>query len=281
MNKINLFLVGIVLMFGFVVAAPSNLSSLVLEDFVAGGIGVARFSFDYLMGDNFPEGSLVLRVNVSSLESEEDCSLDDCAVWEGDFGISGFVEQFPLFGFLGLEKTTPLRCLERGDVEFFNGNGLVYSFENDVNGTFYCFDPSNYLDVLDLERRDDVALEVSSNAALYPGEYGVSVELMEMERDWSPPVMELILEGAMFSEGDVIPIRLDVRDMYNVRSVEYEIMNPSLDGFYSSGWIAVEYNVSSGFYEDDFDMGVNGLSVSGSYWIKARSCDVLGNCGEL
>jgi len=281
MRKQILILAMAFLLFGLVVAAPSNLTGIFIEDFVAGGIGTATFSFDYLIEDNLPGGSLVLRVNMSLLEEEGNCPLADCSVWKGDFFMSGFVEQFPLFGFFGKDKVTPLQCLEEEEIEFLNGNGLVYTHKDGTAGTFYCYDPSNYLDVLDLGRRDDVTLEVSSHYALYPGEYGMSVELMKFERDVSPPVMELILDGYIFGKNNTIPIRLDVSDMYNIYSVEYEIMNPSLSDFYSSGWIEVFLNESSGLYEDDFNMTKYGLNKSGDYWIKARACDILGNCGEL
>lgn len=278
MKRIGLFLV--IILAGLVVAAPTTVTNLLIDDFVAGGTSVATFAFEYLNnGQNLPDASLILRVNMSSLE--ENCPLNDCSVWKDDFSMSGFIEQFPLFGYLFMDKVTPLQCLEQDDINFLNSNGVVYTHHDGTAGTFYCYDPSNYLNVMDLDRRDEVTLEVSSNYALYPGEYGITVELMEIERDVSPPVMELILSELLFSEGDIIPIRLNVSDMYNIMSVEYEIMNPDLSEYYSSSWIAMEFNESSGLYEDDFDMDEYDMDESGSYWIKARACDILGNCGEL
>ena len=283
MKKLMIVLALVVLLVGVVIAAPSGLTSLVLEDFVAGGIGIATFSFEYLESEgNLPDGSLVLRVNMSSLESKENCTLDDCSVLAGDFFMSGFVEQYASWLDNPFrDKITPLQCLEQEEIEFLNGNGLVYTHEDGTAGTFYCYDPSNYLDVLDLNRRDEVTLEVGSHYALYPGNYSMSVELMEMERDVSGPLIELIIDGLIFGENDTIPIRLDVSDMYNIMSVEYEIMNPELSEYYNSGWIELGLDETSGLYEDDFNMTEHGLNESGSYWIKARACDVLGNCGEL
>jgi len=274
MNKLIIGFVG-VLMMGLVLAAPNNVTDLILEDFVAGGTSIATFSFDYLESEeNLPEGSLVLRVNMSSIDS-------DYPVWKGDFSMGGIVEQFASWNNWGRDKVTPLQCLEEEEIEFLNGNGPIYTHKDGAAGIFYCYDPSNYLDVLDLNRRDDVTLEISSHQALYPGGYRMSVELMELERDASPPVMDLVLDGFIFGENDTIPIRLNVSDMYNVMSVEYEIMNPELENFYASGWIGLEIDEVSGLYEDDFNMTQYGLNESGSYWIKARACDVLGNCGEL
>ncbi|MDH3353324.1 MAG: hypothetical protein OEL87_02660, partial [Nanoarchaeota archaeon] len=213
---------------------------------------------------------------------EEDCPLPDCSVWKGDFLLNGYVEQSPLWNLDFLAKKNALKCVEDSEIEFRSRNGLLYTENNVPDGIFYCYDPNNYLDMMELDNHDKVILNFSSDYALYPGKYNIGVMPMEMERDVSPPVMELIiLNGSLFSGEDFIPIRLNVSDMYNIMSVEYEIMNSSLSGFYSSGWISVDFNEETGLYEDDFNIGEYELNESGSYWIKARSCDVLGNCGEL
>ena len=136
MKKMILIFAMAFLMISLVFAAPSNLTGIFIDDFVAGGIGTATFSFDYLMEDNLPGGSLVLRVNMSSLDDETTCLIDDCSVWKGDFFMSGFVEQFSLFGFLGRDKVTPLQCLEEEEIKFLNGNGLIYTHIDGTAGRF-------------------------------------------------------------------------------------------------------------------------------------------------
>ena len=76
-----IFLVGIVAATGTI----TNLSpSLTIPSFIAGGTTSTTFSFDYEAdGFNNPDASLVLRVNISSLE--ENCPLEDCSVWKEVF----------------------------------------------------------------------------------------------------------------------------------------------------------------------------------------------------
>ncbi len=267
-----IFLIGIISATGTI----TNLSpSLDIPSFIAGDTTSTTFSFDYEDdGFNNPDASLVLRANITSL-------IEGYPVWKKDFQLSGFIEQYSLLD-LFLQKIFPLRCVE-DTAEFRVQQGLLYTETNIPAGTFYCYDPDNYLDMLELGRRDKTTLFISSNPALYPGEYGVSVELLEMEPDTYPPIIKLNLEKTLFNEDDIIPIRLNVSDMYNIDYVEYEIINPELsENFYVSGWISANFNSDSGFYEDDFVINEHpDLNTSGTYWIKARACDVLGNCGDL
>jgi hypothetical protein len=102
-----------------------------------------------------------------------------------------------------------------------------------------------------------------------------------MEPDVAPPEIDLVLEGFIFNESEGIPIKLNVTDMYEIRTVEYKITNPDIASYYNSGWIEVELNETSGLYEDYFNYESYNLIESGSYWIFARACDVLGNCREM
>jgi len=267
-----IFLIGIISATGTI----TNLSpSLDIPSFIAGDTTSTTFSFDYEDdGFNNPDASLVLRANITSL-------IEGYPVWKKDFQLSGFIEQYSLLD-LFLQKIFPLRCVE-DTAEFRVQQGLLYTETNIPAGTFYCYDPDNYLDMLELGRRDKTTLFISSNPALYPGEYGVSVELLEMEPDTYPPIIKLNLEKTLFNEDDIIPIRLNVSDMYNIDYVEYEIINPELsENFYVSGWISANFDSDSGLYKDDFVINEHpDLNTSGTYWIKARACDVLGNCGDL
>ena len=347
----SIFIIGIVTATGTI----TNLSpSLTIPNFIAGDTTSTTFSFDYEDdGFNNPDASLVLRVNISSLDLEyplgegnivngywdeatQECRSApdrpsgtpyvpsepgvtsyqccfnhlkqqvDCnnasilwegfnkyPVWKGDFQLSGFIEQYSLLG-LFLGNTFPLKCVE-DTAEFRVQQGILYTETNIPNGTFYCYDPNNYLDMLELYKRDKVFLDISSDPALYPGEYSVEVELMEMEPDNQGPVVELIEPSGenIFSEQDkTIPIKLKITDLYNIdsASVKYKIVSygaPS-DGegidadYYDSGWIyEINYNATSELYEAQFNMAEHNLTESGSYWIYAEAKDVLGNEGKL
>jgi len=267
----SIFLIGIVTAANF-----TNVNPLILDiqDFIAGGTTSTTFSFDYENDfGNLPYASLVLKVNISS----ED---ENYPVWKGDFQLSGLVQRYSLFD-LFLGTIYPLSCVE-DTAEFKVQQGLLYTETNIPDGTFYCYDPSNYIDMLELDRRDKVNLSITSNPALYPGEYSVGVELMEMEPDNSPPEIEFMIDGDTFAGDEIIPIKLNVTDMYNIQTVQYKITDPELSSsYFNSGWIDLEFNETSKFYEDDFNITEYGLDTSGTYWIKAYACDVLGNCREM
>ena len=289
-TKTLTIILGMILLVGLVAATGTitNLTpSLDISNFIAGGTTSTEFSFDYEDdGVNNPDASLVLKVNINSLNLE-------FPVWKGDFQLSGFIEEYSLSN-LFLGTIYPLNCVE-DTTEFKVQQGLLYTETNISNGTFYCYDPNNYINMLKLDRRDKVNLSITSDPALYPGEYNVTVELMEMEPDINGPVIELIepVGEGIFSEADkVVPIKLNITDMYNIddSSVKYKIVSfgaPS-DGegidtdYYDSGWIdEISYDESSKLYEADFDMAEHGLTKSGEYWIYAEAKDVLGNNGKL
>lgn len=290
-QKISILITAIILLIGIISAAGNitNVNPLILDipSFIAGDTTETTFSFDYEDdGFNNPDASLVLRTNITSLS-------ESYPVWKKDFQLGGFIEQYSLFD-LFLGKTFPLRCVE-DSAEFRVQQGLLYTETNIPNGTFYCYDPNNYLDMLELDRRDKTTLFISSDPALYPGEYNVSVELMEMEPDNQGPEIELIEPSGdeIFSEiNEVIPIKLNITDMYNIddSSVKYKIVSfgaPS-DGegidvsYYDSGWIYdITYNDTSKLYEAGFNMTEHELTESGSYWIYAEAKDMLGNEGKL
>lgn len=281
---------AIILLVGIVTATGTitNLSpSLEIPSFIAGGTTNTTFSFDYEdKFENNPDASLVLRANISSLK-------EDFPVWKEDFQLNGFIEQSPLFGIPFLEKTIPLKCVEN-TAEFRVRQGILHTETNIPNGTFYCYDPNNYIDMLELGRKDKVNLFISSDPALFPGTYNVSVELMEMEPDFEGPIIELIepSENQIFSENDTILIKLNITDMYNIdsSSVRYKIVSLGIPAegvglnitYYDSGWITdISFNENSMLYEGDFNITERGLNNSGEYWIYAEAKDVLGNKGNL
>ena len=260
-----------------------------IPSFIAGDTTSTEFSFDYPDDfENNPDASLVIKVYIESLN-------ESYPVRKNDFQLSGLIKQYPLFNLEFLSKSYALKCVEDDEINFRVDKGLLYTQENFGNGTFYCYDPNNYINMLKLDRRDKVFLEISSDPALYPGQYSVSVDLLEMEPDYTGPEIELIEpsgEDIFPGENGIIPIKLNITDMYAIDSetVKYKIVTlgvPS-DGeglnmsYYDSGWIyEIEYNEISRYYEADFNMTEHGLTESGSYWIYAEAKDVLSNEGKL
>ena len=276
-TKTLTIILGMILLIGIVAAGTiTNVNPVTLNipNFIAGGTATTTFSFDYPnVQGNYNNAPLVARVNLTSLNSVY-------PVWKGDFNLFMYAEQYLLPGFFKY-NTIPMTCSEQAPINFKAKDkpDIQYTINEVLNGTFYCYNPNYYM--LQLSSRDEVTLSISSNPALYPGEYQVSVELLEMEPDSNPPNITLSLDQLLFDENDTIPIRLSVTDLYPIKIVEYKITNPNLASYYNSGWIEVQLNESSGFYEDYFDFPAYGLNTSGTYWIFARACDVLGNCREM
>ena len=177
-----IFLIGIISATGTI----TNLSpSLDIPSFIAGGTTSTTFSFDYEDDfENNPDASLVLKVNINSLN-------EDYPVWKGDFQLGGFIEQYPLFGLSFLEKIIPLKCVE--DIAKFRvQQGLLYTETNIPNGTFYCYTTDGDLK---LDKGDNVFLNITSNYALYPGQYNLTAKLYYLN-DTYPPFVNITNKNA-------------------------------------------------------------------------------------
>ena len=277
-TRIFTSILAIIFLIGIATAGTiENVNPIVLNipDFIAGDTTSTTFSFDYPdVSGNYNNAPLVARVNVTSLNPVY-------PVWKGDFNLFMYAEQYLLPGGFFRYNTIPMTCKENAPITFKAKDkpDIQYTINEVLNGTFYCYNPNYYM--LQLDSNDKVTLNISSNPALYPGQYNISIELLEMEPDDSPPEIELILEDFIFGEDDTIPIKLSVTDIYPIKIVEYKITNPDLSSYYNSGWIEIQLNESSGFYEDYFDFSEHDLNTSGTYWVFARACDVLGNCREM
>lgn len=243
----------------------------------AGKGGELGFSFDFNdLEMNSPDSSLVLRLNITSEDSEY-------PVWKNDFTVNGFVAEESLFrlgNFPFWTNEYSLKCVN----DYFSPKterGTLYNEEIIENGTFYCYDPNDYLNFLKLGRRDMGALEFTPKQNIYPGDYNFSLELMEVEKDFEPPFVEFITENEYYNENEAIAIKFNVTDLYNIHEVKYKISNNLIDKYYNSGWIEADYNSESKLYEDSFDIDEHELNVSGSYYIWAWACDMLGNCRKM
>jgi hypothetical protein len=289
-TKTLTIILGMIFLVGIITAGTiTNVStSLEIPSFIAGGTTSTTFSFDYPdSDDNYNNAPLVARVNLTGVNETP-------SVWKGDFNLFMYAEQYLLPEFFKY-NTIPMTCSETAPIQFKAKDkyNIQYTINEVPNGTFYCYNPNYYM--LQLDSRDKVNLSISSNLALYPGEYNVSIELMEMEPDNAGPKIELVssFDNTTFSENKtIVPIELNITDMYNINdeTVKYKIVTADLpsDGvglnasYYDSGWIyEIEYNESSGLYEHDFDIEKYGLNESGFYWIYAEAKDVIGNNGKL
>lgn len=290
-TKILITILGMIMLIGMVVAGGnlSNVSPLVIgmSNMVAGEWNNIMFSWDFADdGFNNPDSSLVLQVNFSSAN-------EDYPVWKGDFILNGMLKQYPLWSLDFLSRESALKCVDGEDVNFRVANGHLFTQLNSVGGVFYCYDPNNYINMMELDRRDRVELNFKPNMAIYPGNYNISIMPMEMEPDTQGPVIELVSpsDGGLYSEeNEVIDIKLNITDMYSIDddSVRYKITEAGLDDngqgffdYYDSGWIDLDFNSASGLYEDGFNLTERGLNKSGEYWIYVQARDVLGNLGEL
>jgi len=284
-NKLTIIL-GMVLLVGLVTAAGTitNVNPIdlgVIQGFIAGGTTSTTFSFDYPgnLANDYNDAPLVARINIESLISEY-------PVWKDDFQLNMVAEQYWLpfvFGNSFPINTIPMQCSETAPIKFKPKDkpGWLYTIDQVPDGTFYCYNPNYYM--MQLDSHDEITLSITSDPALYPGEYEIEIELMEMELDTSPPEIEFLIEGYVYDEITPIPMKFNVTDMYEIQTVQYKITNPllSVDNYYDSGWITTTFNVTSGLYEDYFDTSEYGLMGSGKYWIRAYACDVLGNCREM
>lgn len=151
-----------------------------LSDFVAGDTMNVIFSFDYLNDFNNTENaSLVSVVNISSLAEE-------FPVWRGDFSLEMIAREFflpEIFGNLFLTDEIPMPCTEFSPIVFNeqDGEDAILVITNVPNVTFYCFNESHHM--LETSHRYEITLNISSQQALYPGNYSINIGLFEASPD--------------------------------------------------------------------------------------------------
>jgi len=267
----GILLIGIVAAGTITNVFPIDVGNL---NFIAGEGTQTSFNFDYPdVEGNYNNAPLVIRVNLTSMNQ-------NFPVWKDDFDLSIVADQYLLPGFWHY-NTIPMTCKEDAPIIFKAKDSpeIQYTINEIPNGTFYCYNPNYY--ILQLDSRDVVNISISSRQNLYPGNYSLAIELLEMEPDTNSPEIQIILENFVYNETQEIPIKLNVTDLYSIRNVEYKITNPDLNDYYNSGWIEAQLNESSGFYEHLFNFEEHNLNQSDSYWVFARACDVLNNCGEM
>ena len=220
---------AIILLIGIATASTATLTNPQiiknLTDFIAGGTTSTEFSFDYPgdLDNDYTNAPLVARINISCLDEEENCSLDDCSVLKGDFFPVMTIQRYWLPKILGklipIENPIPMTCKEKAPIKFKpkEGTGWIYTIDEVPKGTFYCYNPNYYL--LQLSSRNFVSLNINSNLLLYPGKYSVSVDLLEMEPGTTPEEPEgyiHILSIKAINNSNIIPYETNQTVIFNI-----------------------------------------------------------------
>jgi len=205
----SIFIIGIVTA-SFVSADRiiDNATGIYIEDFVAGSTVQANFSYDYLRDrpENPDNSPLILRINITSSDEV------NFPVWREDFGVSGFIKRYILFGLVPIGEKY-FNCSEQESQTIIHplGNEPVSA----ENGTFYCSDPEGDLDFGDFNAHDIVYLDITSNPALWPGEYNLEAKLFYLS-DTYPPIVIITNKDAFnryYRELDNIEIHAEINEV--------------------------------------------------------------------
>lgn len=223
MRKINLVLVSIFLLigiFGIGVASAeeiagvlNNVSGIYVNDFAAGSVATANFSFNYqdYYGDS--EYSHILQINITSNDSV------NYPVWKNDFEMEGFVRKYTWFGFH--HEDVGLKCSENSPLTI---NHPLGSNTLDVpNGTFYCYNETGGA-IDKLSKHDEVYLTIQSNSLLWPGKYNISAKVYYLE-DTTAPMVNILnkdyFENNYFNVGNSITVNATIADLGGLNTNGY------------------------------------------------------------
>ncbi len=167
----SIFIIGIVVAGVGAERIISNIEGIYIEDFIAGSEVQANFSYDYIKGleENTENSPAILDLTIESNDL-------NYPVWKNDFEINGFVKRY---GWLGFIKEIPFNCSEESPqtITYSIGSETVYP----ENGTFYCYNEEGNLE---LDRHDEVFLNILSDPALYPGQYNLSASLYYLQEEY-------------------------------------------------------------------------------------------------
>ena len=162
---------------------------------VAGNTFEVNFSYMYLNNnsENTENSPLILNLSLVSDNSSY-------PVWKNDFKVNGIIKRYWLnfngnpiiFG--AFYNEYPFNCSEE------TNQTIVYPVgTEDVvapNGTFYCYTTDGDLK---LDKGDNVFLNITSNYALYPGQYNLTAKLYYLN-DTYPPFVNITNKNAFRSE---------------------------------------------------------------------------------
>lgn len=242
-----------------------NATGIYIEDFVAGSTVQANFSYDYLRDrpENPDDSPLILRINITSSDEV------NFPIWREDFGVSGFIKRYILFGLIPIGEKD-FTCSEQKFQTIIHplGNEPVSA----ENGTFYCSDPEGDLDFGDFNAHDIVYLDITSNPALWPGEYGLSAELYYLT-DTYPPIVNILnkedFKNRYYRENDNFNIQVLVEERGEISNVWGTVYlddeNISFYSYDDSGGIYYfSTNTPSDIQEGDYNLTIFAEDTSGN-----------------
>jgi len=203
-TKILTIIFGMIFLVGLmaVVTAERELSymqGIDINNFVAGNEVTANFSYYYLdLGENVDNSPWILQFNITSQN-------ESYPVWRGDFEMNGYIRRckwdlidWCLFG----EEIIPFECSDESNqiIEHPLGSEPIIA----ENGTFYCY---NHTTDLNLNRYDNIFLNIQSLPALYPGDYELSAKVFYLNDTYSP-IVEILnkeyFENVYYTRGNEI-----------------------------------------------------------------------------
>jgi len=157
----------------------TDTSEISIDDFISGNTASANFSFSYEDYYGTSEYPHILRINISSSDSQY-------LVWKGDFELSGYVRKYTFFNVFHTD--IELNCSESPSLTIehpLGTNTLAVP-----NGTFYCYNTTSEK-INELDKNDKVFLNLKSHIALYPGEYTLTAEVFYLN-DTKAPIVSII-----------------------------------------------------------------------------------------
>ena len=203
MKKQIMILAMVVFMVGIVVATGmiTNVSELVISDFVAGGSATAKFGFDYPdVSEIYPhqeeDAPLMIKVDVVSEDSE------NYPVWKGDFDLGGSMVNYGRWFFPNREYF--FDCYEDDFVYYYGGVAQVMS--GIPAGTFYCYNPG--FSAMRIGSSSDVVLNIGSDMALWPGVYDVSVGLYYPQEEYINVEVTSVNSHAVVNQNSTLEFNL-------------------------------------------------------------------------
>jgi hypothetical protein len=255
MKRLMLVL-GVMFLLMGVVSADRSLYNVVNisipSDIIAGDLFEANFSFDYYYGgDNVEDSPLIIKLDIVSQDDAE------YPVWKGDFEISGRVEKSWFFNIL--TETVDFNCSEEYNQTI--EHPLDAQNVTAEDGVFYCYNEEGDLN---LNEHDEVFLDITSNQALYPGEYDFSATMFYLE-DERAPFVNITNKGLFnkyYRENDNVLVRANISDASgisqqwsNVMINGVEIFPVIYDHFDNEEYYFTR-NTPVDIVEDDYDLFV-------------------------
>lgn len=229
-QKTLIILLGMIFLIGIMSAGVgadriiSNLpNEITINDFIAGDTTTANFSFDYLnIPENQGDSPLIIKINLSTLDFGENCSIPDCSVLKGDFELAGAIKRYwiPFFGGFIYRDTILLNCYEDSSLIINHPYGPTTLDVPD--GIFYCYNPQ--YNNLDLDEHDEVTIYLKSHQALYPGNYLMTAELFYIN-DTESPIVNITnknyFETTYFKQGKDIEITATIEENAKVKDFPF------------------------------------------------------------